>query len=536
MSFNALNQPYPKSRYSVAAKNGMVCSSSALASQAGIDILKKGGNAVDAAIATAAVLTVVEPVSNGLGGDAFAIVWMNEKLYGINGSGYAPKNISIEEIKKLGFKEMPQHGWIPITIPGQPKTWAALSKRFGNLPLIEVLKPAIDYAENGYPVSAVVSYLWQKYVNKNMEEYINDPIFDEWFKVFTKNKEPYNFGDIVKMPYHAKSLKLIGETYAEAFYKGEIAKQIVKQSNEEGGFITEEDLSEYDVQWVDPISINYRGYDIWEIPPNGQGIVALMALNILKNFNFKKKDDVNTYHKQFEAMKMAFKDAFATVSDPYFMHDDYRKYLSEEYGYNKAKMISDEAISYQDINLPKSGTVYLCTADSEGNMVSYIQSNYRDFGSGVVIKDYGIAMQNRGCDFSLNENSVNCLMPRKRCYHTIIPGFITKEDKAIGPFGVMGGYMQPQGHVQVIMNLLDFYLNPQAALDAPRWQWKEDGSFEIEPEFNKGIYEKLRSMGHKIKVADNCYSFGRAEMILKLDKNVYVGATESRTDGSVACY
>lgn len=536
MNFDALKQPYQKSRYSVTATHGMVCSSSALASSAGLEILKKGGNAVDAAIATAAVLCVVEPVSNGIGGDAFAIVWMKDKLYGLNASGYSPKGISIEKLKEQGYEKIPKRGWIPVTVPGQPKAWAELNKRFGKLSLEEVLKPAITYAEEGFPVSAPVSFLWNKYVKKDPLDFGNDHCFDEWYRVFTKNGEPYQFGDIVKFKDHANTLRLIGKTNADAFYKGELADKIDAQSKRDGGFIRKEDLEDYEVEWVDPISVNYKGYDVWEIPPNGQGIVALIALNILKNFDFKEKDNVETYHKQFEAIKIAFEDALATVSDPKEMKVDYHYYLSDEYGKQRAEEIKNNAHQPKHVEPPKSGTVYLCAADDEGNMISYIQSNYMDFGSGIVVEGTGISLQNRGYDFSLDENSINALKPHKKSYHTIIPGFLTKDYHAVGPFGVMGGYMQPQGHLQVMMNLLDFNLNPQMCLDASRWQWKEGMHFDVEPEFPKEIIEKLRARGHEITVSDNCFSFGRAEMILRLDNGIYVGACESRTDGSVACY
>ena len=536
MNFNAIDQPYQLSRYSVTAQHGMVCSSSALASSAGLEILKKGGNAVDAAIATAAVLTVVEPVSNGLGGDAFAIVWMKNQMYGLNASGYSAKEISIERVKQAGYEKIPMHGWIPVTVPGQPKAWAALSKRFGKLTLEEVLEPAIRYAEDGYPVSAVVSILWDKYVRKNSNEFKDKAIFNEWFKTFTKNGEPYQFGEIVKFKNHAKTLRLIAQSHSDAFYKGEIADKIDAQSRRDGGFIRKNDLEEYEVEWVEPIHVNYKGFDVWEIPPNGQGIVALMTLNILRNFEFDHREGIDTVHKQFEAMKKAFSDAYAIVTDPKEMRTDYRYYLSEEYGRQRANEIKDEAYRPEPIDPPKSGTVYLCTADDEGNMVSFIQSNYMDFGSGIVVEDYGIALQNRGYDFSMNPTSINSLQPRKRSYHTIIPGFLTKNGKAVGPFGVMGGYMQPQGHVQVVMNLIDFHLNPQMCLDAPRWQWKEGLQFDVEPDYPTELIDELIHRGHQIVVSENKFSFGRGEMILRMENGVYVGACESRTDGSIASY
>ena len=535
MEFDFLSQPVPRSRYSTVAKNGMVCSSNPLASSAGLEILKKGGNAVDAAIATAAVLTVVEPTSSGIGGDAFAIVWMNNNMYGLNASGYTPKNLCIDTLKNQGYKEIPKNGWIPVTIPGEPKAWAELSKLFGKLELIEVLQPAIDYAENGFPLSPVTAHLWEKYTKRHKEEYKNNPVFKEWFKVFTKNGEPYRCGDIIKFPDHAKSLKLIGESYSDAFYYGEIADAFVSQSYRDGGFVTKEDLEDYRVEWVDPISINYRGYDVWEIPPNGQGLVTLIALNILKNFEFRSRS-FEEYHIQLEAMKIAFHDALSIVTDEKFMTQDYRYLLTEEYGKKMAQLISINKCFVPEVNTPRSGTVYLSTADQHGNMVSYIQSNYLDFGSGVVLENYGISLQNRGFDFSLNKDSIHALFPRKRCYHTIIPAFITKDNQPIGPLGVMGGYMQPQGHVQVVMNLIDYHLNPQAALDQSRWQWKEGKKIVVEPDFDPAIVRALQNLGHEVKIENNSFSFGRAELIVRQNNGVFVGATESRADGSVSCY
>lgn len=536
MKFDTLYQPYQMSRYSVTAQNGMVCSSSTLASSAGIEILKKGGNAVDAAIATAATLCVVEPMSNGIGGDAFAIVWMKEKLYGLNASGCSPEEITVQKVKMRGYDKMPKRGWIPVTVPGEPKAWAELSKRFGKLSLLEVLEPAIRYAEQGFPVSPVISYLWEKYVEADKKDFGAAPAFKEWYRIFTKEGKPYKFGEVVKFPDMAHSLRLIGETYADAFYYGKIADQIEKQSIRDNGFLRKKDLEKYEVEWVNPINISYKGYEVWEIPPNGQGIVALMALNILKNFEFTSRDDIETVHRQFEAMKIAFADAMSTVTDPKNMTVDYHDYLSEEYGRKRAAEIQFKAKLHDPVMPRKSGTVYLCTADQEGNMVSYVQSNYMDFGSGIVIEDYGIALQNRGYDFSLDENDVNVLEPGKKSYHTIIPGFLTKRGKAVGAFGVMGGYMQPQGHLQVMMNLLEFHLNPQMCIDAPRWQWKKDMEFIVEPDFSKELRKELESRGHKIVSAEHKYSFGRAEMILRMENGVYVGATESRTDGSCIGY
>ena len=535
--FDPLYQPYPSNRYCVTARNGMVASGSNLATAAGLEIMRKGGNAIDAAVATAAALTVVEPTANGLGSDAFALVWVKDQLYGLNASGYSPGNISLEEVrKKSPDGQMPRYGWTPVMVPGAVKGWGALLKRFGRLPLKEVLEPAIRYAEEGYPLSPLLAGMWERAVDIYHRRFDGQKEYENWFRTFTKDGESYHFGEIVKLPDHAKTLRLIAETDTDAFYQGEIADQFVRQSQRDGGCFVKEDLSEYDIEWVDPISVNYRGYDVCEIPPNGQGIVALMALNMLKNFDFSEKEDIDTYHKQIEAIKIAFAEAKHHVTDPRKMIIDYHDLLRKDYGRNQARLIREQALLLEPVEVPKSGTVYLCTTDGEGNMVSYIQSNYMGFGSGIVLEGYGVSLQNRGADFSLNPHKANALEPHKKSYHTIIPGFLTKDGKAIGPFGVMGGYMQPQGHLQVLMNLINFGLNPQMALDAPRWQWLEGKRVTVEPEFPKELVQQLCDRGHEVTYADNRTSFGRGQIICRLENGVLVGGTESRTDSNIACY
>ncbi|MBQ6333782.1 MAG: gamma-glutamyltransferase family protein [Erysipelotrichaceae bacterium] len=536
MRYDPLFQPYHSNRYCITAVNGMVATGSGLASAAGLEILRRGGNAIDAAVATAAALTVVEPTANGLGSDAFALVWMKDKLYGLNGSGYSPYDISLEDVRKKNPEGMPSHGWTPVMVPGAVKSWQRLVERFGKLSLKEDLQPAIEYAEKGYPLSPFTAKMWESATRTYHKRFDGKKEYAEWFKVFTKDGEPYHFSEIVKLPDHARSLRLIGETNAKAFYEGEIAEQFVRQSSRDGGYFRYEDLKDYDAKWVDPISINYRGYDVCEIPPNGQGIVALMALNILKEFEFKEKECADTYHKQIEAIKLAFADAKHYVTDIEKMSIDYKELLSPEYGAYRAKEITDIAGTPMHGDPHKSGTVYLCTADNEGNMVSYIQSNYYGFGSGIVLEGYGVSLQNRGADFSLKEEDINVLAPHKKSYHTIIPGFLCKDGKAVGPFGVMGGYMQPQGHVQTLMNRIDFGLNPQMALDAPRWQWMKDKQVSVEPCFSKDIADQLLKMGHEISFASEGTSFGRGQIIERLDNGVLVGAAESRTDSNIAAY
>ncbi|GLB61522.1 gamma-glutamyltransferase family protein [Cytobacillus sp. NCCP-133] len=536
MNFDFQNHPYPSQRTTVMANNGMVATSQPLAAQAGLDIMKKGGNAIDAAIATAAALTVVEPTSNGIGGDAFALVWTKGELHGLNASGPAPKSISIEALKERGYEKMPVHGWMPVTVPGAPSAWAELSKRFGKLPLKEVLQPAIDYAQKGYPLTPILGKYW-KFAYEKFKQIFTDEEFQHWFETFAPNDKCPEVGEVWRSEGHAATLRSIAETDGESFYRSEIADKIDAFSKKYNAFLSKEDLADYKAEWVDPIKVNYRGYDVWEIPPNGQGLVALLGLNIAKGFEFGDKDTVDTYHKQMEAMKLAFTDGKAFITDPADMSVTVEELLSEEYGESRRSEIGDEALTPEPYQPHKGGTVYLATADAEGNMVSFIQSNYMGFGSGLVVPGTGIALQNRGHDFSLDPEHPNALKPGKKTYHTIIPGFLTKDGEAVGPFGVMGGYMQPQGHMQVIMNTVDFHLNPQAALDAPRWQWIEGKKVQVEPNFPNHIAKALARKGHQIEVTLDTGGFGRGQIIWRNSKTgVLMGGTESRTDGSVAAW
>ncbi len=536
MNFDTLNYPYASQRMATIAKNGMVATSQPLAAQAGLDILKKGGNAIDAAIATAACLTVVEPTSNGIGGDAFALVWTKGELHGLNASGPAPKSISIAGVKEKGHETMPKYGLVPVTVPGAPGAWAELSRRFGKLPLTEVLKPAIDYAENGFPLSPILAKYWNSAYSK-FQELLKGDEFKGWFDTFAPDGKAPAVGEMWKSSGHAETLRSIAETNAESFYRGDLAQKIDKFSKQHGGFISADDLESYKPEWVTPIKVNYRGYDVWEIPPNGQGIVALMALNMMKGFNMNEKESVETYHKQIEAMKLAFMDGKKYVTDPLKMSCTSEQLLSEEYASVRRGLIGDKAITPEPGTPPSGGTVYLATADGDGNMVSFIQSNYMGFGSGIVVPGTGISLHNRGADFSLEPDHENTLEPGKKTYHTIIPGFLTKDNEAIGPFGVMGGYMQPQGHAQVIMNTIDFNLNPQAALDAPRWQWIEGKKVSVEPSFPSHIAQALARKGHEIEVTLDGGSFGRGQIIWRDPKTgVLTGGTEARTDGTIAAY
>ena len=517
---------------------GMVCTAQPLAAQAGLDIIKAGGNAVDAAIATAACLTVVEPTANGIGSDCFALVWMKDenKLFGLNGSGPSPMGISAEALREQGLKEVPMYGWTPVNVPGTPSGWAELSKRFGKLPLSQVLEPAARYAEEGHPVAPTVSYAWKGALKKFTPIFGDQPCHKGWFDTFIKDGKAPEPGDVFVSQGHADTLREIGRTNAESFYRGALADKIDAFSRETGGYLRKSDLEVFHAEWVEPITTNYKGYDVWEIPPNGHGIVALMALNILEGFDISGYDRGDATHKMIESMKLAFVDGMHYVTDPRYMGVTPAELLSKDYAAKRRELISDTALLPEHGDPHCGGTVYLCTADGEGNMVSYIQSNYRGFGSGVVVPGTGIALNDRGNNFTLDENHFNCLAPGKKPYHTIIPGFLTKDGKAVGPFGVMGGFMQPQGHLQVVTDTVDFLMNPQDALDAPRWQWVGGKEIHVEQNFPEAITKELIRRGHDVKVQAEETSFGRGEIIWRNDEGVLVGATEPRADGVVAAW
>jgi gamma-glutamyltranspeptidase/glutathione hydrolase len=535
MQFDPLYYPYPSRRNLTIAKNGMVATSQPLAAQAGLEILRRGGNAVDAAIATAACLTVVEPTSNGIGGDAFALVWFQDKLYGLNASGPAPRRLTNEHVTSKGYREMPKYGWLAVTVPGAPAAWAELSKRFGALSLKEVLQPAIRYAEEGYPVSPTLGRFWKAAADRYCNV-LKGEEYQHWFDTFAPNGNAPAIGDMVRLPDHAKTLRTLAETDGEAFYRGELAEKIVRFAKATGGLMREDDLEGYQPEWVQPIQVSYRGYEVWELPPNGQGLVTLMALNILKGFEFREREHVETYHRQIEAMKLAFADGLEYITQEDKMPLRVQDLLAVRYADVRRALIQEHAIEPTAGRPDRGGTVYLATADAYGNMVSFIQSNYMGFGSGIVIPETGIALQNRGHSFSLNPTHANCLEPGKKPYHTIIPGFLTKDGQALGPFGVMGGFMQPQGHLQVVMNLVDFHLNPQAALDAPRWQWIEGKTVELEHGCPEQIALALARKGHDVRYAVDSGSFGRGQIILRDKNGVLYGGTESRTDGAIAAW
>ncbi|MCM3630887.1 gamma-glutamyltransferase family protein [Paenibacillus glycanilyticus] len=535
MKFEPLFNPYPSQRMTTYGRKGMVATSQPLAAQAGLDILKKGGNAVDAAIATAACLTVVEPNSNSIGGDTFAIVWSEGKLHGLNASGPSPAAISLEQVKAEGLERIPTYGMVPVTVPGTPAAWAALSERFGRLPLTEVLQPAIDYAEQGFPVSPTIAKYWADGF-KNIGN-LQHELYGPWFDTFAPDGRAPAAGEIWRSEGHARTLRSIAETKAESFYRGELADKIDRHFREKGGYLRKEDLAAYAPEWVEPIHVNYKGYEVWEIPPNGQGLIALIALNILKGFDFAAKDLVDTYHKQIEAVKLAFVDGLKYITDPRRMSVSAEQLLSEAYADERRALIGEQALVPEPGEPPKGGTVYLAAADGEGNMVSFIQSHAGDFGAGVVIPGTGICMQNRGTGFSLNPDHPNVLEPGKKTFHTIIPGFLTRNGVPVGPFGVMCGSIQPQAHVQILLNTIEFGLNPQAALDAPRWRWLRDKVIEVEPQFPDYLAQALARKGHTVQRALDSGMFGRGQIIFRdPESGVLAGGTEPRADGEVAAW
>ena len=537
-TFDAQEYKYASRRRVVHAKRGMVCTSQPLASQAGLTILQQGGNAIDAAIATAICQTIVEPTNNGLGSDCFALVWTGGKLHGLNGSGYAPQRLTPEAVAASGATEkMPLRGWEAVTVPGAPSAWAELHKRFGRLPFAKLFEPAIYYAEQGYPVSPIVARFWQEGIDA-LTPYKNNPAVAPWFATFDVhgNGVAPQTGELVTLPDHAKTLRILADSYCESYYRGELAQRLVEFSDKTGGYLSLEDLADYRAEWVEPVHINYHGYDVWEMPPNGHGITALMALNILKGMEIGAKDTGDTFHKQIEAMKLAFADGMHYIADPRYMQTRVEELLSDAYAAQRRALIGETALEPTHGKPFCGGTVYLCTADGEGNMVSFIQSNYKDFGSGIVLPGYGINLNDRGAGFSLNPELDDYLAPRKKPYHTIIPGFLTHEGEAVGPFGVMGAYMQPQGHVQVIMNTVDWLLNPQTALDAPRWQWIAGKEIWLESSVAPEIVEDLRRRGHEVRVLEDDTTFGRGEIIWRDSNGVLAGATEPRADGVVAAW
>ncbi len=534
---NLTDYPYPSARRVLMGKRGAVATSQPLAAIAGMQMLWAGGNAVDAAIAMAIALTVVEPTSNGIGSDAFALVW-DGQLHGLNASGRSPQNLRRSHFD--GMERVPPQSWEAVTVPGAVSAWRALWQRWGKLPFEELFAPAIRYAAEGFPVSPGTAQIWK--AAEGIYLPLTDARFQPFKEVFFKSDRAPNPGEIWGSPAHAQTLREIAATGAESFYQGKLAEKIANFAANSGGFLTTADFAAHRADWVNPISTDYRGVTVWEIPPNTQGLAALIALNILEGFEFGKnqyrsRETADFYHLQIEAMKLAFADVRRYAADPNYMQMPAERLLDKAYARERRSLIGEKAIPLASPGLPKGGTVYLAAADSD-LMVSFIQSNFTGFGSGILIPETGIALQNRGCGFTLEPRHPNEYAPAKRPYHTIIPGFLSQDGQPLGPFGVMGGPMQPQGHVQVVVNMVDCGLNPQAALDAPRWQFVADNRVLLEPSVSEAIARELANRGHDIRqdnLLDNPQymqmgQFGRGQIILR-QNDTFIAASEPRSDG-----
>lgn len=532
-------------RSQVLAKHGMACTSHPLATQVAIDILQQGGSAVDAAIAANAMLGLVEPVSNGIGGDLFAIVWdaKTKKLFGLNASGRSPATLTRAEFAKRNLSSIPSKGVLPISVPGCVDGWAELHSRFGRLPMSEVLRPTIRYAREGTPVPETIAYYWAA----GVRAFESQPGFAETFML---NGRAPREGDVFRNPGLANTLEAIGEHGRDAFYKGNIARTMAEFVQQCGGFLSEDDLANHTSDWVEPVSTNYRGYTVWELPPNGQGIAALQILNTLegydlRSFGFGSADHI---HHFVEAKKLAFEDRAKYYADPDFNKIPVKELISKEYSAERRKLIDSKraASTYAAGDITHGDTIYLTVADKDRNMVSLIQSNYAGFGSGVCPPGLGFSFQNRGQLFTLAEDHFNSYEPRKRPFHTIIPAFITKDDKPYISFGVMGGAMQPQGHAQIVMNLIDFDMNLQEAGDAPRIrhtkssqptgeQMSDGGLVHLEHGFSFETVRDLVGRGHQIQQSRG--GFGGYQAIrFDAERDVYFGASESRKDGCAMGY
>ncbi|MFL2722186.1 MAG: gamma-glutamyltransferase [Gammaproteobacteria bacterium] len=530
-------------RSEVIAVNGMAATSHPLATQTAISILKNGGNAVDAAIAANAVLGLVEPTGCGIGGDLFAIVWnANEKkLYGLNSSGPAPSGISIDKLKEVGINKIPPYGALPVTVPGAVAGWSALHKKFGTLDFELLFTDAINYAENGFPVTELIAY----YLNRSSEVFATYPNFK---KVWMPNGHTPKKAELFKNQLLAQNYRDIARTYGLEFYNGTIASNIVKSVNDAGGYFSKNDLSSYKPEWIEPVSTNYRGLDVWELPPNGQGIAALQILNILENFNIEAMGfgSAEYIHLFTEAKKLVFEDRAKYYADTSFANVPVQELISKEYALERSKLLNLKKASktYNPGNIESGDTIYLTVADKFGNMISLIQSNYRGMGSGIIPDNSGFMLQDRGEMFSMDKNHMNALKGGKRPFHTIIPAFVTKNDEPYISFGLMGGAMQPQGHAQIIINLVDFKMNLQEAGDAPRirhagssqptGEMMNDGGYlSLEKKISSEEIKKLKKLGHKFQY--DLGGFGGYQAIMLKD-GVYLGASESRKDGHASGY
>ncbi|MGV6832225.1 MAG: gamma-glutamyltransferase [bacterium] len=531
----------------VLGQNGMVATSQPLATQIGLDILKNGGNAIDAAIAANAALGLMEPTGCGIGGDLFAIVWdvKTQKLYGLNASGRSPQDLTLSYFEKENMTKIPSHGPLPVSVPGAVDGWFELHDKFGSKPMIELLQPAINYAETGFPLTELIAW----YLNRSVPFYKSKgfPNIEDTYMNQNGGKLP-NEGEIYKNPYLANTYKKIAEGGRDAFYKGEIAKTIADFIQDQGGFLSAKDLAMHKSEWVEPVSVNYRGYDVWELPPNGQGIAALQMLQILEGYDFSNIEFGSAEHLHLftEAKKLAFEDRAKYYADMDFFDVPVKHLLSDTYADSRRELIGERASTYSAGEISEGDTIYMTVADSEGTMISLIQSNYRGMGSGMAPPKLGFMLQDRGELFSLKRGQANTYEPMKRPFHTIIPAFMTKDGKPFMSFGVMGGDFQPMGHTQIVMNVVDFGMNIQEAGDAPRWDHTGGASPMGRETQNTGLvrtesgipYRTIRALmdlGHRIGTARGIY--GGYQAILWDDENkVYHGASESRKDGQAAGY
>lgn len=531
-------------RSEVIAQNGMACTSQPLATQVALDILKQGGNAMDAAIAANATLGLMEPTGCGIGGDLFALIWdaESQQLYGLNASGPSPKSLSLSYFQEKGIDKIPAYGALPVSVPGCVDGWFQINQRFGEMKMEEILAPAIRYAEEGFPVSELIAYYLGRSVPFLGERFPN--VLDTWAP---NGKVPVK-GDIFKNPRLANTYRKIAFDGRDVFYKGNIARTISKFIQEQGGFLSYEDLVNFSSEWVEPVSTNYRGYDVWELPPNGQGIAALQMLNILEGYDMSDWEfgGAEHVHHLVEAKKLAFEDRAKYYADMKFSQVPVGTLISKAYADERRKLISGRAGKYDAGAISEGETIYLTVADKDGNMVSLIQSNYRGMGSGMAPPGLGFMLQDRGELFALEEGHANVFEPGKRPFHTIIPCFVTKDGQPFMSFGVMGGDFQPQGHVQVLMNIIDFGMNLQEAGDAPRIDHSGTSTPTGKPAEGRGVislesgipYETVRELmgkGHSVKYARGIYG-GYQAIMWDAERGVYFGASESRKDGQAAGY
>jgi gamma-glutamyltranspeptidase / glutathione hydrolase len=517
------NFPYPSQRMPLMASN-VVATSQPLAAQAGLQMLLKGGNAVDAALATAICLTVVEPTSNGIGSDAFCILWDGQKLHGLNASGRSPKALTPERF--AGRSEMPMDGWDSVTVPGCVSAWVALSEKFGRLPFEKLFEPAIGYARDGFLVSPITAASWQS----QGEHFKKFPEFAE--KFMPRGRAP-KAGEVFRFADQARTLERIASSKGEAFYKGDLAEKMVADAKRHNALLREEDLVAHQADWVGTISQTYKGLEVHEIPPNGQGLAALMALGILRHHDVSlyKVDSADSLHLQLEAMKLALADVYRYVSDPATMDVRVEDLLGEDYLFERAKRIDMKRAQDFQHGTPKGkSTVYLTAADASGMMVSFIQSNYYGFGSGIVVPGTGISLQNRGYGFTLRQGHPNEVGGGKRPFHTIIPSFVTRAGTPLMSFGVMGGPMQAQGHVQMVLRIFDYEQNPQTASNAPRWRVLDGLQVAVEAGFSPQVLNELRARGHQLQQESHFGGFGGAQLIYKTEGG-YIAGSDHRKDG-----